>query len=198
MFYPLKIQKYIFKKKRSKFISFIKPCNNILDFRSWLSQLKNEYYDASHFCWAYRVYDSRVIEQNYSDSGEPKGTAGRPIMKVLKEAELINCIIVVIRYFGGTKLGKSGLIECYYQAAHGTIENLKLSSWVKRDRYAIECNIKYYSKVMILLSNYKIKILVDKSSDVSKWIIDIPESKVSPLLKKINEKARGSLSFKRI
>ena len=99
MFVPNKVQIFTINKKKSKFISIIKPQDNVDSFRSWLSQIKKDYYSASHFCWSYRIYINDGIQESFSDEGELRGTTGRFIMKVLKEANMVNCAIIVIRYF---------------------------------------------------------------------------------------------------
>ena len=89
-----------FKVKQSDFISYIRKINSISEFRSWLSQLKKDHYDSNHACWAYRIYENRQLNTHFSDAGEPSGTAGRTIMRVLKQFEIVQGSIVVERYFG--------------------------------------------------------------------------------------------------
>ena len=96
----------------SKFLGFLFYCENENAFRDQLDLIKKEYSDASHHCYGYRIDPNNIVEFS-SDDGEPSGTAGLPILNQLKSANLINAGAVVVRYFGGTKLGKSGLIQAY-------------------------------------------------------------------------------------
>lgn len=102
----------ILRELGSKFLGFLFYCEDESDFREQLDQIKKNYPDASHHCYAYRVDPNSVMEFS-SDDGEPSGTAGLPILNQLKSFDVINAGIVVVRYFGGTKLGKSGLIQAY-------------------------------------------------------------------------------------
>ena len=112
-----------FKEKSSSFYSVAQPVASINDFKSKLSNVKGEYPDASHVCYAYRIKMGDRLDEYYSDAGEPKGSAGKPILNTLKRNKLINSVIFVIRYFGGTKLGIPGLIHAYGTAAQEVIGN---------------------------------------------------------------------------
>jgi putative IMPACT (imprinted ancient) family translation regulator len=127
-----------FKIKGSLFKSYTFEVNNMPDVKKYISQLENKFPDASHICYAYRIcnidnldmfYNPEVIEL-FNDDGEPSSTAGRPILNVLKKSEIVNRIIFVIRYFGGTKLGINGLIESYKHAAELVITNANYEEWV--------------------------------------------------------------------
>ena len=103
---PTQPQSYSFKEHQSKFISHLHPIDDLPTFRTWLSNLRKQYHDASHICWGYRINTDTELEENYSDAGEPSGTAGLPILNAIKQKNLVNNGLAVIRYFGGTKLGK--------------------------------------------------------------------------------------------
>lgn len=111
----------------SKFYGFLVPVRTVEHFELILSQLKKDYLDASHHCYAYRVHPEQVIEFS-SDDGEPSGTAGLPILNQLKSAELVNVGGIVVRYFGGTKLGKPGLIKAYGASISECIQSANLST----------------------------------------------------------------------
>lgn len=114
----------IYKEKGSKFISIAFPVNNIATIKTILEELKKEYYDARHICYAYRLgYEGE--EYRINDDGEPSGTAGKPIYGQILSHEITNVLITVIRYFGGTKLGVSGLIHAYKAAAIDALKNNK-------------------------------------------------------------------------
>lgn len=113
------------RERGSKFMAYLFPvwADDTFDLR--LSQLRHEYYDATHHCSAIIMHGNPNIEQAHDD-GEPSGTAGLPILNAMRSANLVNAGLIVIRYFGGTKLGKSGLIETYGESARLCIESAKL------------------------------------------------------------------------
>ena len=155
------VQKHSFILKQSQFISYIRNCGSASDFRSWLSQIKKDHYDASHVCWAYRVQCDFELFQHSSDAGEPSGTAGAPILKILKQNNLIQCGLIVVRYFGGTKLGRKGLIDAYSNAAVNVVNNSNLMKWVNTKRYIITCPINYYGKLIRAFQKIDGKIIED-------------------------------------
>ncbi len=118
---------FTLKERGSKFYGFLFPCSSSNEFEEQLHELKNKYSDATHHCIAYRVLENELIEFN-NDDGEPSGSAGLPILNAMRSAELVNCGIDVVRYYGGTKLGKAGLIEAYGETAKGCIQNAQISA----------------------------------------------------------------------
>ncbi len=115
----------IFTEKKSKFIAYAIPIQSLDDIKLELEKYKKEYYDARHICWAYMIGADR-LEYRANDDGEPSGTAGKPILGQINSHELTNILILVIRYFGGIKLGTSGLITSYKSAAIDAISNAEI------------------------------------------------------------------------
>lgn len=106
----------IYTEKRSKFLAFAHPVETIDEIKDLLTDYKKKYYDARHVCYAYMLGPERT-DFRVNDDGEPSSTAGRPILGQINSRELTNILVVVIRYFGGVKLGTSGLIVAYREAA---------------------------------------------------------------------------------
>lgn len=106
----------IYKEKMSKFLSFAEPVSSAEEAKEVIRRYQKEYHDARHVCWAYMIGADRA-EFLSNDNGEPSGTAGKPILGQINSFELTNIVIVVVRYFGGIKLGTSGLIVAYREAA---------------------------------------------------------------------------------
>ncbi len=123
--------------KNSRFITHLFLVETKSDIDSHLENLKQKYKDASHICYAYRLTD----EQKASDDKEPSGTAGIPILNVLEKKDLYLTLAVVIRYFGGIKLGRSGLVRAYTKAVTETLEQTKISEW--KEAYLIEITFPY-------------------------------------------------------
>ena len=106
----------LYKEKMSKFLSFAVPCSSAQEALEIVKLYRNEYCDARHCCWAYMIGPERK-EFRSNDDGEPSGTAGKPILGQINSFELTNLVVIVVRYFGGIKLGTSGLIEAHRTAA---------------------------------------------------------------------------------
>ena len=106
----------LYKEKMSKFLSFAVPCSSAQEALDIVKLYRNEYCDARHCCWAYMIGPERK-EFRSNDDGEPSGTAGKPILGQINSFDLTNLVVIVVRYFGGIKLGTSGLIEAYRTAA---------------------------------------------------------------------------------
>ncbi len=109
------------RERSSKFLTYIYPVEREEQIAEHLSVLRKQYYDATHHCYAWRL-GKRGERSRANDDGEPSGTAGRPILGQMLSKEVTNCLIVVIRYFGGTKLGVPGLIAAYKGAAADALE----------------------------------------------------------------------------
>lgn len=100
----------------SKFLAFAEPCHTVEEAKEIVTLYRKEYFDARHVCWAYMLGSQR-LDFRSNDDGEPSGTAGKPILGQINSKELTDICVIVVRYFGGIKLGTSGLIEAYRTAA---------------------------------------------------------------------------------
>ncbi len=148
----------IYREKGSKFIALAYPVKSESEIKEILAGLKKEYFDARHHCYAYRLgWDYSVYRIN--DDGEPSGTAGRPIYGQLLSNELTNVLIVVIRYFGGIKLGVSGLINAYKTATQDAIKNALISTNTVQDIMDINFGYELMSKVMTILKSDGVQIM---------------------------------------
>lgn len=110
-----------YTEKMSRFLAFVEPVQSAEEAKAVVKRYANDYHDARHVCWAYMIGTERN-EYLSSDNGEPSGTAGKPILGQINSFGLTNVVIVVVRYFGGIKLGTSGLIVAYREAARLAIE----------------------------------------------------------------------------
>ena len=119
------ISEGIYTEKRSKFIAIALPVRTHEQIKAYLDQYQKEYYDARHVCYAYMLGHERK-DFRANDNGEPSGTAGKPILGQINSNELTDILIIVVRYFGGIKLGTSGLIVAYKAAAVEAIANAEI------------------------------------------------------------------------
>ena len=195
---PTQSQTHTFKEQQSKFISIIFPYDDVSEFKSWLSELRKKYHNASHVCWAYRIYTGNQLEENSSDAGEPSGTAGLPILNAMKQKGLVNCGLSVIRYFGGTKLGKRGLIDTYGNSARELIEKVSCEKWVKMERYVITSPMDFYGDLAQSISRLGGKILDDQSGELLIWNIDVQSGNLNELIQTIRTVTKGEGDFKKI
>lgn len=108
--------------KKSKFLGFLFVVHSELEVKEKIAILKKEYKDARHFVWAYRLQEAGILKEKYTEDKEPAGSAGSAILFLLKKKEVNNCLIVVVRYFGGTKLGVGGLARAYTESAKQSLE----------------------------------------------------------------------------
>lgn len=106
----------LYTEKRSKFLAFAFPVSTVEDIKTLIDEYQKKFYDARHVCYAYMLGHQRLVFRA-NDNGEPSGTAGKPILGQINSNELTDILIIVVRYFGGVKLGTSGLIQAYKAAA---------------------------------------------------------------------------------
>jgi len=150
------------KIQRSLFIGIIKPLEaNPSDI---LKEVKENYKNATHYCYAYRKVTG---EEYFSDGGEPTGTAGIPILNALREKDLYNIIGVVVRYFGGIKLGVRGLIDAYHFTMEKTIEKAKIVEKMVTVSYRIKATYKDFPNIKReLIKNFSCEIGENFGEDV--------------------------------
>lgn len=148
----------LYKEKGSKFIGIAVPCKNEDEAKEWIETWRKEHHQSRHLCYAYRFgRDYSVYRVN--DDGEPKNSAGAPILGQIKAFDLTNVLIGVVRYYGGTKLGKGGLVNAYKTAAkqaleEGEVEKKEVFQW-------FELRFKYHqmTDVMHIVSSNQLEIL---------------------------------------
>lgn len=178
--------------KKSKFITHICPYH---DFSHMMERLKKEHPKGRHFVYAYRhLNEYQQIIENSSDDGEPKGTSGKPSLNVLGGAQIINSAVIIVRYFGGIKLGTGGLVKAYSDAVNLVLENCELKEYVKLEYKTIRLEYSSLSKIEYLISLQKINTInkeflndVVLTLEASKEEFDKLESKL-PLEIKLEEK----------
>ena len=179
----------IYKERSSKFLTYAYPVESEEEIKELLDALRKEYYDATHHCYAYRL-GPQGEHYRANDDGEPSGTAGKPILGQLLSADLTNCLVVVVRYFGGTKLGVSGLIQAYKES---TADVIAVSKIIEKtvDRI-IKVDFSYISM------NGVMRIIKDMNPRIDEQIFDnlctmklrIRESEADMLIAKL-EKVEG-------
>jgi uncharacterized YigZ family protein len=150
-----------YRVKGSRFIGLLFRSSSISHFESILRDEKVEYPTASHHCFAWRI-GTQSIEEYANDDGEPSGTAGLPILNQMKSADLVNTGLIVTRYFGGTKLGKSGLIEAYGHTANLCIRHARLKTIIPTVQVAIRYPYSQQNLIDTWKSHYN---LIEKNAE---------------------------------
>ena len=138
---------------KSRFITLLIKINNLDEIEKNLKEIKKKYKDATHYCYAYIIGN----KEKCSDNGEPSGTAGMPILNVLKQNDLTNILCVVIRYFGGIKLGAGGLIRAYSTSASEALNKTNIVNLIKGYKIVIEFNYDNIKQINYLLKDIQIK-----------------------------------------
>lgn len=148
----------VYKEKGNKFISLAIPVQSEDEVKEQLSHIKKQYFDARHHCYAY-ILGYNKCAYRINDDGEPSGTAGRPIYGQLLSKDLTNVLVVVVRYFGGVKLGVSGLITAYKEAAKSALESAVIIEKTVNEVYTIQVDYTHLNRVMQILKGETIQIL---------------------------------------
>jgi len=147
---------YTFEEKKSKFITHLFPYNQ---FNKVMAELKEEHPKGRHFVYAYRyLNDFDQVVENSSDDGEPKGTSGKPSLAVLAGEKLINTGVIIVRYFGGIKLGTGGLVRAYGDSVNLVIQNSKLFPYIKLFIKGLSVNYTNLSKIEYQIAQFEITI----------------------------------------
>lgn len=148
----------LFKDKGSKFIAYAFPVTNEEQIKEIIAEIKKEHYSARHHCYAYRL-GPEGEKYRANDDGEPSGTAGRPILGQLLSYDLTNVLIVVVRYFGGTLLGVSGLINAYKNAAMDVLSHSEIIEHVVEKHYCLLFEYPMQSQVMRVIKDFNLEII---------------------------------------
>ncbi|MBN1339396.1 MAG: YigZ family protein [Bacteroidales bacterium] len=147
----------IYKEKGSRFIGIALPVSDEDGIHEYISMIRKEHYNARHHCYAYRI-GKNDPRYRYNDDGEPSGTAGKPIYGQILSNDLSEILILVVRYFGGVKLGTSGLIRAYRSAAAEAITNAEIITQRIEEAYTIRFNYARMNQIMRILKDEDIKI----------------------------------------
>lgn len=148
-----------YSEKRSKFLAFAYPVTTEEEALARVAELRAKYYDARHVCWAYRLGPTGE-PYRANDDGEPSGTAGKPIHGILVSQGLTEVIILVVRYFGGVKLGTSGLIEAYREAALAALEEAPRKECILQERLSVSFPYELMGPVMRQVKETEARVLL--------------------------------------
>ena len=185
MFYTIKQEKIEeeITEKKSKFIATMCYVKSEEEAQNVVKELKKQYFDARHNCFAYRVIEEGKIIERFSDDGEPSGTAGMPMLNILAKNNICNVIVVVTRYFGGILLGTGGLVRAYSEATQKALKTAELVSevWGLEAEIEVSYNnlemLKYYCKkndisIIDLIYENNVKAIIEVTKEEYEKIIE--------------------------
>lgn len=182
---------------KSKFIGYSMPINSEEEALEFIEKIKTKHRDATHNVYAY-VFGRDSNTQRFSDDGEPSGTAGIPVLEVIKKENLRNVVVVVTRYFGGTKLGAGGLIRAYTRGAKIGLNSGNIIDMVLHAKIKIRIDYTLYGKIENYLINED--YIVDESifDDAVNVFVYIEDSKIEDFTKIITDLTNGNAIFENV
>jgi len=176
-----------YRDKGSKFIAYAKPVFSMEAVSAFLDEVKSEHPKATHHCYAYRLGTDKELNYRSNDDGEPSGTAGKPILGQIDSKGLSNVMVIVVRYFGGTKLGVSGLIGAYKTSARMVLTESLIVEKEVEITFEIQFAYLNMNEVMSLVKRYPLKILYQSFDNQCQIKIRMAKGQSASLLKYLEE-----------
>lgn len=184
------------REKGSRFISLIFPVKSELQVDATLKELNRTYHDATHICWSCRIFHQKTESFRYDDDGEPAGTAGQPIFYEIKGRDYFNILLVVIRYFGGVKLGTGGLARAYARAAREVLNISQPMVNTVRERVSVQFPFDFTGEMRHLVQQFSMEILKQEfAPEGVRMLLGIPTSRFKEVERELQEKSRGSVKL---
>ncbi|GKH32319.1 YigZ family protein [Faecalicatena contorta] len=177
-------------EKKSRFIADVFPVSSAEETTEYLEKVKKQYWDARHHCWAY-VIGVENVQERCSDDGEPSGTAGKPILEVIRGQGLHNVLIVVTRYFGGTLLGTGGLVRAYTAASREGLSHSKIITRIYGFKLKISTDYTGLGKIQYLLAQKNIPLLDTAYTDSVDITALVSQEEEKHITKEIIEGTNG-------
>lgn len=178
----------------SKFLGYLCPVTGQKDIDRYLAGLIEKYPDATHHCYAFRV-DPETIQELAQDDGEPGGTAGMPMLNALKSAGLINVLMVAVRFFGGSKLGKAGLINAYRTITVRCIEKAQTGELFPVRRFRLVYPYPEQKQIDQLVHAFNLKVKNEMYTEIVKITLECEDSLAAELKKKLESQAHSGIEL---
>jgi uncharacterized YigZ family protein len=173
-------------EQRSKFIAYALPVQSTDKIKTIVDQYRKQYYDARHVCWAY-VLGAQGDQFRVNDDGEPSSTAGKPILGVIRSAGLTQILIVVIRYFGGVKLGTGGLIAAYRAAAQEAVDQAEMIEKTVEETLIVECDYSALHQLLKIVKEEQATLLSQTIENTCTLTLSIRQSEVEKFQKRLKQ-----------
>jgi len=182
------------KIKGSRFIALGYPVDSDSSALIILGKIRKKEHAATHHCFAY-VVGTDEEKFKYSDDGEPSGTAGRPIYQTITGRNLKNVLVIVVRYFGGTKLGTGGLTRAYAQAAGEMLDGARIIETLICDRLRFSLALNFYDRVMRIISRGEYRVLAQDFTDRVALDMEIRKSHTEAFISQLTELTGGQVEI---
>ena len=176
----------LYKEKGSKFIAFAIPVSNVEQIKTILEEKRKEHHDARHVCYAY-ILGVDKADYRSNDDGEPSGTAGRPILGSILSAGVTNVLIAVVRYFGGTKLGTSGLINAYKVASADALENAEIIEKTVDEEIHVSFDYLVMNDVMKIIKDVAPQVLSQQFDNNCNMVLSIRKGDAPNLIERLKK-----------
>lgn len=185
-----------FEEKKSRFLTYLQPITQRAEALSFLEQLRHKYPDARHHCWVFQTgQPSSPDELAFSDDGEPSGTAAKPMLQVLQYRQVSQCMAVVVRYFGGVKLGAGGLVRAYSSSVQQAVELAQaqglLSPYVAMAELYLSVPFDLESTIRQMLPSYDGQLQGCEYADTVQVTIELPENYADSFYNDIHSRSQG-------
>lgn len=181
----------------SRFVGYLFPVSSLNQAESQLNLLRKKFYDATHHCYAWRIRNEQTgnIDSRFNDDGEPSGTAGKPILQVLEGDHLENVLVVVVRYFGGTKLGTGGLVKAYSSTTKSTVEKAEvIQHFLYRNGITV-ISYDFVSSFLNLCHRFQVLPGNPVYGDQIDYPLAVLPSKAEPFLFALTELSNGKVTI---
>ncbi|ABF90124.1 conserved hypothetical protein TIGR00257 [Myxococcus xanthus DK 1622] len=180
--------------QKSRFITTAAHAPTVEEAKAFIARVREEFADATHNCWAFVVGPPGSTAQvGMSDDGEPHGTAGRPMLTALLHGGVGDVAMVVTRYFGGTLLGKGGLVRAYTAGVQQALESLPTTERVRKTRLAVEVEYTHVDGLRRLLPSYEVQVLAEEYSATVGYRLELPVTQVEALRTALNDLTLGQV-----
>ena len=177
--------------KKSIFIGYASPANTEGEAREFIARIKTHHGDATHNVSAYVINNGRNFAVRYDDDGEPKGSAGKPILRVIQNRGLSNVVVVVTRYFGGIKLGYGGLIKAYSDAASRAIENAGIIEVYETERFEVIFPYNLFQAVKRTVEEAGGRVVGEEYGQLVKFTVETRKGEAEKLMELLRERTKG-------
>lgn len=194
---PVELYSAEIEIKRSRFIGIGIPITSTEDAREKLKELRVKYPDSRHICYAF-VYGKSSTHMGMSDDGEPGGTAGRPMLEVVKGSGYENILVAAVRYFGGIKLGTGGLVKAYTEISQSVIQGIPVEKYIEKDKFSISIPYNLYDTIKKALSEQSAIIENESFMSEIELTFDIPKNNSEILKEMIRDISKGSLALVKV
>jgi uncharacterized YigZ family protein len=176
------------KVERSEFLGIAFPVETDDAFFDELARLTKRHFDATHLCWAFRLFANGELRTRSADAGEPSGTAGKPILSAIEGASLYDVAVVVVRWYGGVKLGTGGLSRAYRQTAADTLQGASLVYRYVYKRFRLVVPFDRMSVIYRLLDAPDIVLIAEHFGETNEFELDVRVGRAEAFVKELAEK----------